>query len=137
MFNTLRTRPGLLAGDALTIATLTLVGFYTHGSLAFAGTRIWATFFPLLAAWFLAGAAAGVFARENLQPPAGLWRPVLAMLLAVPLFSLLRALALGDSTIPVVFVLVITVAGVAAMLVWRGMYWMWTGRRAAHLKTDG
>ena len=132
----LRTRGGLIAGDLLTIALVTLAGFQTHGTLASAGVRIWATFLPLAAAWALVGAQVGVFDPGNLVSPGQLWRPVWAMVLAAPLFGLIRAWLLGEEMITVVFVIVMGGVGALAILVWRGIYMIWTGR-GAHLKTHG
>jgi hypothetical protein len=137
MFAFLRARGGLIAGDILTIALVTLAGFQTHGTLAAAGGRIWATFLPLLAAWLFIGAHVGVFDPARLGSPGQLWRPVWAMVLAAPLFGLIRAWLLGQPTITVVFVMVIGGVAALAMLVWRGIHLIWTRRGAAPLKSDG
>jgi hypothetical protein len=131
MFSFLRARWIVVAGDALAIAAITLAGFRTHGTLATAGARIWATFLPLLAAWLIVGLPVGVFSAQNLRSSRQLWRPVWAMVLAAPLFGLLRAWMLGEPVILVIFVMVIGGVGALAMLVWRGIYWLWTGRVTA------
>ena len=137
MFRFLRAHWGVIAGDTLTIAAITLAGFGTHGTLVTAGVRIWSTFLPLLAAWLLVGVHVGVFDPRNLRSPDRLWRPVWAMILAAPVFGLMRAWFLGSPVISVLFVMVIGGVGALTMLLWRGIYWFWTARRAAHLKTDG
>jgi hypothetical protein len=38
---------------------------------------------------------------------------------------------LGEPVILVIFVMVIGGVGALAMLVWRGIYWLWTGRVTA------
>jgi hypothetical protein len=137
MFRLLRTRGGLLGGDFLTIALVTLAGFESHGTLATAGGRIWATFVPLLAAWVLVGAHVGVFDPENLRTPRQLWRPAWTMVLAAPLFGLVRAWSLGQPMISVIFVMVMGGVGALAMLIWRGIYIFLAGAGAPHLNANG
>ncbi|HUF38269.1 MAG TPA: DUF3054 domain-containing protein [Anaerolineales bacterium] len=137
MFSFSRDRWGAAAGDVLAIAALTLAGFNTHGTLTTAGSRIWATFLPLVAAWILAGIFTGVYDPANFRTPAQLWRPVMAMVMAAPMFGLLRAWVLGNQTISVIFVIVIGSLGAVVMFAWRGIYALWILRRPGNRNTGG
>ena len=112
----------LFAGDALTLAIVTLFGFASHGTLGTAGSRMLTTFVPLMVAWLLLGPHLRVFditLAVNFQQ---LWRPFWAMILAAPMAALLRGLWLGAPILPV-FVLVLGGIAALALLVWRGVFW--------------
>ncbi len=116
----------LLLGDVVTLAALTLLGFATHGENGLTVfPRMAATFFPLLAGWFLAAPALGLYDSANFR---ALWRPLLAMALAGPLAVLLRALWLNGVVIPI-FGLVLTGSGALAMTLWRGI-WLLLNRKS-------
>ena len=114
----------LLAGDALVLALVTLVGLATHGELGQAGVRLWPTFLPLLAAWLLVAPHLAAFDPQKTLQWRSLWRPFWAMVLAAPLGVLLRSLWLGTSAIIVDFVLVMGGLCSLALLVWRILYWV-------------
>ena len=83
----------LFAGDTLSIAALTLIGFATHGEsdLSFV-PRMGAFFMPLVLSWFLLAPALGLFRQEVTSDPKQLWRAALAALFAAPLAAVLRGL---------------------------------------------
>ncbi len=60
----------LAAGDVAAIAVITLVGFASHGELkiSFAG-RMFTTFLPLLAGWFLIAPWPGLFDLQMVSAP--------------------------------------------------------------------
>jgi Protein of unknown function (DUF3054) len=114
----------LLAGDAVVLALVTLAGLATHGELGQAGSRLWPTFLPLLAAWLLVAPHLDAFNPRKILQVRSLWRPFWAMLLAAPLGVLLRSLWLGTSAMIVDFVLVMGWLCALALLAWRGLYWV-------------
>ena len=111
----------LIGGDILVLALVTVVGFASHGTLVSAGTRLFSTFVPLVAAWFLAAPAMGLFERGRAADWRQLWRVVWAMIFAAPLASILRGAWLNSAIIPV-FVLVLTGVSALGMLIWRGLW---------------
>lgn len=122
MFKLQRIQWAAILGDVLVIAAVTLAGFATHNTLGTAGARIFATFFPLLVAWVLLGAHVGVFDPERLQTPRQLWRPFWAMILAAPLFGLLRALTLGVDAVSATFIMVLGGIAALSMFAWRVVF---------------
>ena len=137
MFKNVSSTRRLVLGDLAALAVVTLLGFATHNTLGTAGARMLSTFIPLTAAWFLVGGLAGVLDPRSAASPRALWRPVLAMLFAAPLFGVFRAWMLGTSTVTVIFVLVMGGVGAAAMLLWRGAYALWIAPGAERFKTNG
>lgn len=121
----------LLIGDAAALALVTVYGLAMHDMLSSAGTAIWRTFVPWLAAWVLVGWYVGVYEVEE----SGLWpvlgRPLWAMVLASPVAGFLRAALLGRD---VVVVFVVIFGGISALTVtaWRGLFWLFVRRRAIH-----
>lgn len=120
----------LYAGDTLAIATLTLIGFATHGEtdLSFL-PRMGALFLPLLSSWFLLAPWLGLFQPEITSNPKHLWRPALAMLFAAPLAVDLRGLILNTPIIPI-FVVVLGATSALGMVLWRGLYFLFNYKRA-------
>lgn len=118
----------LILGDLLAIALLTVIGFATHGEtdLSFL-PRMAALYFPLSISWFLLAPSLGLFQKEKTSNLNQLWRPALAGLFAAPLAAVLRGFLLNAPIIPI-FAAVL--AGVAAlgMLMWRGLYLLWSRR---------
>lgn len=113
----------LMAGDLLTLAALTLIGFATHGENGLTVLpRMAATFLPLMVAWFLAAPALGAYPAQPTNFRA-LWRPVLAMILAGPLAVLLRALWLNSVVLPI-FGVVLTGSGVLGITLWRTIWFL-------------
>jgi hypothetical protein len=116
----------LILGDVLTILAVTLIGFATHGELDTSFiTRMSALFFPLLIGWFLLSPWLGLFQAEITSNPKQLWRPTLAMLFAAPLAAALRGLILNAPIIPI-FAVVLAATSAFGMLLWRGIYFLFT-----------
>lgn len=112
----------LYAGDALSIAALTLIGFATHGEAGMSFfPRMAALFFPLSISWFLLAPWFGLFQVETISDPKQLWRPVLAMVFAVPLATVLRGFILNAPILPI-FVAVLVVVSALGIVIWRGLY---------------
>jgi hypothetical protein len=115
---------GLIAGDLLAIAVVTVTGFATHGeSGAAVLPRMLTTFLPLSLAWLLAAPFFGLFSPETTGSLRQVLRPSVAMLFAGPLAALLRAAVLNTTVIPV-FALVLSVTAALALTVWR-LLWIW------------
>jgi hypothetical protein len=112
----------LLAGDAVTLALVTLAGLMTHQEVSLLGIRLWPTFLPFLAAWLLVAPPMKIFDLKAAEDPRELWRPVWGMFLAAPLAGLLRSLWLGTLTVVTSFILVMGVLCALAILVWRSLY---------------
>ncbi len=112
----------LIFGDILMIAILTVIGFASHGEtdLAFI-PRIGTTFFPVLISWLLLAPWFGLFDEELTADPKLLWRVPLAMLLAAPLATVLRAALLGSAALPL-FTIILGSSFALGMLVWRAAY---------------
>ena len=118
-----------MLGDIFAMLAITLIGFATHGELKMSFiTRMSALFFPLIIAWFLLSPWLGLFQTEIISNPRQLWRPALAMLLAVPLAAVLRGLILNAPIIPI-FVVVLITTSALGMLVWRGIYFLFNRNR--------
>ena len=120
-----QTNPILYAGDALSIAALTIIGFATHGEtdISFA-PRMLALYIPLSIAWFLLAPALGLFRHEIISNPKQLWRPALAALFAAPLAAILRGFILNAPVIPI-FAAVLVGTTALGMLIWRAIYFLW------------
>jgi hypothetical protein len=125
----LKQNGGLMIGDMLTLAGVTLVGFATHGELTTAGVRLLTTFFPLALAWFLIAPFLGVYDRKRIMVKRELWRPFWAMILAAPLAAWVRGLMLGNAAIQPVFVAVLGIFSALGMLAWRSLYLLVGQRR--------
>lgn len=112
----------LILGDILAILITTLIGFATHDELdvSFIG-RMSAAFFPLTIAWFLLSPFLGLFQQAMISNVKQLWRPMLAMIFAAPLASVLRGLLLNAPIIPI-FAVVLGTTSALGMLIWRGVY---------------
>ena len=115
----------LYAGDALSIAALTLIGFATHGEteLSFL-PRMGALFVPLALSWFLLAPALGLYRQEIISDPKQLWRPALAALFAAPLAAVLRGFLLNAPIIPI-FAAVLAATSALGMVIWRSAYFAW------------
>jgi len=112
----------LMAGDAVAVAIVTVIGFVTHGETGISFLpRMLAAFIPLTVAWFLVAPWLGLFQPEITSNPKQLWRPMLAMLFAGPLAAVLRGLILNAPIIPI-FAVVLSATSAFGMLVWRGIY---------------
>lgn len=122
---------GLLAGDIVIFALVTITGFVQHNELGSAGLRMLTTFLPLVAAWLLFAPFSGVLTSSRAADPSQLWRPFYAMLLAAPLAAWLRGVWLNQAVVPI-FVLVLGGVSALALLAWRTLYW-WIARRGRGL----
>lgn len=111
----------LIVGDILTILIVTIIGFASHGEggLSFL-PRMAAIFFPLSIAWFVLAGLVHLFDQENTSLNQ-IWRPVLAMIFAAPLATVLRGLVLNAPIIPI-FAVVLSATSALGMLVWRGIF---------------
>lgn len=115
----------LYAGDVFSIAALTLIGFATHGETDISFLpRMGALFVPMVLSWFLIAPWFGLFQRETTSNLTQLWRPVLAMLFAVPLAAVLRGFILNAPILPI-FAAILAGTAALGMLIWRGLYFLW------------
>ena len=115
----------LIAGDIITLAIVTIIGFASHGTADTAGTRMLTTFIPLVAAWLLIAPHLKVYDREIAKEGRQLWRPLWAMVLAAPMAAWLRGLILNSPILPI-FVFILGGVSAVAILIWRGFYWLIT-----------
>jgi hypothetical protein len=113
----------LIAGDIITLAIVTIVGFASHGTADTAGSRMLTTFIPLVAAWLLIAPYLKVYDRNIVLEGSQLWRPLWAMVLATPMAAWLRGLMLSSPILPV-FVVILGGVSAVAILIWRGLYWL-------------
>ncbi len=113
----------LLAGDVLTLALTTVVGFASHGTAGSAGARMLTTFVPLVAAWFLVAPHLQVFDLQRAVDPRQLWRPFWAMVLAGPFAAWLRGAWLKAPILPL-FVVILGGVSAYAILAWRALFWL-------------
>lgn len=115
----------LIAGDILALAIITVIGFATHGETDISLLpRMLTTFIPLVVSWFLIAPWLGLFDSQITLAPKQLWRPPLAMLLAAPMTTILRAAMLNTVALPL-FTLILGGSAALGMLVWRGLYLWW------------
>jgi hypothetical protein len=116
----------LILGDSFALGVITLIGFASHGELSIASLpRMLTTFLPLLAGWFVAAPWLGLFKLQK-QSYSFLWRVPLTMLLSAPLASVLRAVILNESALPL-FTLILGGSTTMALWIWRGI-WEWINR---------
>jgi hypothetical protein len=112
----------LILGDAACLAFVTVLGFATHQELdAVGSTRFLATYLPLLAAWCVTAGGLAAFDPRLAADPRQLWRPAVAVMVAMPVAAVLRSAWLGT---PPVAVFIVVMAGVSlvGIGVWRGAY---------------
>lgn len=113
----------LIAGDIITLAIVTLIGFASHGTAGTAGTRMLTTFLPLTIAWFLVAPFLKVYHNEIVYDFRQLWRPFWATILAAPMAAFLRGLFLSSPILPL-FVVILGGVSALAILLWRVIYWL-------------
>lgn len=123
----------LIAGDIITLAVVTVIGFASHGTANTAGARMLTTFIPLVVAWFLVAPFLNVYKSEYVLDGLQLWRPVWAMVLAAPMAAWLRGVMLSSPILPI-FVVILGGASVAGILIWRALFWLVANRL---IKTNG
>jgi hypothetical protein len=116
----------LILGDTLAIALLTIIGFATHNEADVSFLpRMAALFFPLSLSWFLLAPSMRLFQPETTSNLKQLWRPALAGLFAAPFGAMLRGFILNAPIIPI-FVAVLAAVAALGMVIWRGLYLLWT-----------
>ncbi len=113
----------LIAGDIITLAIVTVIGFASHGTADTAGSRMLTTLIPLVVAWFLIAPFLQVYDNQISRDGRQLWRPLWAMILASPMAAWLRGLMLSSPILPV-FVIILGGVSAVAILVWRGIFWL-------------
>lgn len=104
-------------GDAVVLVLVTVAGFATHLTLD-AFWRMAITVVGSLLAWFLVAPLLGVFSEANILNPKELWRVGLAWVIAAPLATFLRGLALARD-IPPAFVVVVILVNGFSLVAWR------------------
>ena len=112
----------LIVGDIIAIATLTIIGFATHGEADVSFLpRMAAAFFPVLIGWFFFAPWFGLFDEQVSANPKLLWRILPALCAVAPLAVILRAAILNSAALPL-FTLVLGSTNAFGMLVWRSIY---------------
>lgn len=118
----------LIVGDLIALGMITIIGFASHGETEISFLpRMLTTFIPLVISWFLIAPWLGLFDGQITSNPKQLWRPPLAMLLAAPMASFLRAALLDSATLPL-FTLILGGSAALGMFIWRGVY-AWINQR--------
>jgi Protein of unknown function (DUF3054) len=118
----------LVAGDTIILAIITVIGFASHGETGLSFLpRMLTTFIPLVVSWFLIAPWLGLFNPQITFDPRQLWRPPLAMLLAAPTISILRAMLLNGTALPL-FTLILGGSAAVGMFIWRSI-WLWISQR--------
>ena len=118
----------LITGDIIALVIITVVGFASHGETDISFLpRMLTTFIPLVVSWFLIAPWLGLFNAQITSDPIQLWRPPLAMLLAAPMVSILRAMLLQSVALPL-FTLILGGSAALGIFVWRGV-WAWINQR--------
>lgn len=113
----------MLAGDAITLALVTVFGFASHGTIETAGTRILATYIPLLVSWFLISPYLGVYNPTKVCKLRQMWRPFWAMVLSGPFAGWLRGVWLNTPVLPI-FVIILGGVSALSILLWRLIYFL-------------
>jgi len=118
----------LILGDIVALAIVTVIGFATHGETGLSFVpRMTTTFFPLVIAWFLVSPWLGLFDSQVVSNPKLLWRPALAMMLAAPIATILRAAKLNAAALPL-FTLILGTTSALGILIWRAIF-AWLPRK--------
>ena len=117
----------LICGDIVVFGLVTLFGFSSHHTLGTAGSRILATFIPLVVGWGLIAPFLGVYDPVRVVDWRQLWRPFWAMVLAGPMVGWLRSVWLGQAILPI-FVVILGGVSALAILAWRAVFWLVTSR---------
>jgi hypothetical protein len=133
--NSRKAQIGILLGDMIVLAGVTVFGFASHGAASTAGSRMLTTFIPLVVGWLLLAPHLGAYDLARAEDARQLWRPLWAMLLAAPLAAWLRGAWLRTPIQPV-FVFVLGGVSALSLLAWRGSYLLLrrTGRRKANAR---
>jgi len=117
----------LILGDIIALAVITVICFATHGETDISFLpRMMTTFLPLVASWFLIAPWLGLFEQRIVLNRRQLWRPGLAMILAAPMATILRAVMLNGAALPL-FTIILGSTSALGMLIWRGIHsWLST-----------
>jgi len=115
-----------LSGDILVLIVVTVAGFATHLTLDAVG-RLIVTAVTALIAWAAVAPFLRVYDSDVLATPGSVWRVGWAWLVAAPLATFLRAIAL-DRDIPWPFVLVTILLNGFALAAWRIAFGWWQVR---------
>ena len=114
----------LVLGDVIVLALITVIGFASHGETGLSFLpRMLTTLIPLVVSWFLIAPWLGLFDAKITSETKQLWRPPLAMLLAAPMTSILRATLLNGVALPL-FTLILGGSAALGVFVWRSV-WSW------------
>lgn len=117
-----------IIGDVAVLVTLTIIGFATHLTLDAFG-RLIITVLGALVAWAAVAPFLGVYEERIIETPGSIWRVAWAWMLAAPLATFIRGMALNRD-IPWVFVLVTMLTSGFALVAWRIAYgWMLSRRK--------
>lgn len=112
----------LILGDIMVFAIITVIGFASHGEIDLSFfPRMGTTFLPLLVSWFLFAPWLGLFDEQVIQNRRLFWRPALAMILAAPMATILRAAILNNAALPL-FTLILGSVSALGILLWRVLY---------------
>ena len=121
----------LAGGDVVALALVTLAGFSRHGELSGAFLpRMAAALLPLCVGWFLLAPPLGLFDAQKRPSVSQLWLPGFIMFFVGPLAGVVRGIVLGVPVIPS-FVVVLSATSAVALVIWRALYLLVIGRRAA------
>ena len=111
----------LFLGDLVVFGIVIYLGFIRHESVGSLPLRFPALFVPFAAAWSLIAFSLGVYAPDMAVRWKEFWRPVLALLYAVPMAAVLRGVLLNSPVLPV-FVFVIIAFSLLGLVIWRAGY---------------
>lgn len=127
----LRRIAALVGGDTVAFMVFAAIGRSSHGEAAGldALLQVAGTAAPFLAGWFIVAPTLGAYGPKTIGVRLMLARTALAWVAAWPVGLGLRALALQRS-IPISFAIVTFVTVLAILMVWRGLFALFSLRRA-------
>jgi FlaA1/EpsC-like NDP-sugar epimerase len=128
-----QTQRGAAIGDVAVLVVLTVVGFAAHETLDAVG-RLLLTILCALVAWAAVAPFLGVYDERTIETPGELWRVGWAWLLAAPLATFLRGMALRRD-IPWTFVLVTVLVNGFGLVAWR-IALGWARARRARMRAS-
>jgi hypothetical protein len=114
-------QPILIIGDTIAIFAVIFVGLSFHETERTLGSRLLVNFLSFLVAWLLAAKALDLLRPPKSTQWSGFWQLVLAAIFTAPLGAVLRGFALSTPILPI-FVLVIFLALLIGLLIWRAIY---------------
>jgi FlaA1/EpsC-like NDP-sugar epimerase len=117
----------VIAGDVVVLVLLTVAGFAAHVTLDALGRMVVTTAAALLA-WGAVAPFMGIYSEAVIADPRAVWRVGWAWLLAAPLATFLRGVAL-DRDIPWQFILVTILLNGFALVAWRVVHGWVQARR--------